>query len=53
MTPDQIEEIIRQCSDKLLAHRLQYRPRPHLDNKVLPSWTYFNHRSSHRGMVLR
>jgi len=31
---EEIEEIIRQCRRKLLAHRLEHRPRPHLDNKV-------------------
>jgi uncharacterized protein YyaL (SSP411 family) len=31
---EEIEEIIRQCRGKLLAHRIEHRPRPHLDNKV-------------------
>ena len=44
-TPEQVEEIIRQCRAKLLAHRLQHRPRPHLDNKALPSRAFFNNRS--------
>src|SRR5579859_6050561 len=30
----EVEEIIHRCRAKLLAHRLKYRPRPHLDNKV-------------------
>jgi uncharacterized protein YyaL (SSP411 family) len=33
---EQVEEIICRCRAKLLAHRLEHRPRPHLDNKVLP-----------------
>jgi hypothetical protein len=32
---EQVEEIIRLSRSKLLAHRLEHRPRPHLDNKVL------------------
>jgi len=33
---EEVEEIIHRCRAKLLAHRLKHRPRPHLDNKVLP-----------------
>lgn len=33
-TPEEVEEVIRQCRAKLLSHRLETRPRPHLDNKV-------------------
>lgn len=33
---EEVEEIIHRCRAKLLAHRLKYRPRPHLDNKVPP-----------------
>jgi uncharacterized protein YyaL (SSP411 family) len=31
---EEIEEIITRCRRKLLAHRTEHRPRPHLDNKV-------------------
>ena len=33
---EEIEEIIRHSRGKLLAHRLEHRPTPHLDNKVTP-----------------
>ena len=33
---EEIEEIVRHSRRKLLAHRLEHRPRPHLDNKVGP-----------------
>ena len=37
---EEIEERIRRCRGKLLAHRLEHRPRPHLDNKVTPGDRY-------------
>jgi uncharacterized protein YyaL (SSP411 family) len=36
----EIEEIIRHSRARLLAHRLEFRPRPHLDNKVLTLHSY-------------
>jgi hypothetical protein len=42
---EEVEEIIRRCRGKLLAHRLEHRPRPHLDNKVVPQRIVSNGRS--------
>jgi len=42
---EEVEEIIRHCRGKLRAHRLEHRPRPHLDNKVVPKKAVSNCRS--------
>jgi len=44
-SPEQIREIIQESRGKLLAHRLQHRPRPHLDNKVRHIAIVVDHRS--------
>ncbi|CAO3661957.1 unnamed protein product [Umbelopsis ramanniana] len=38
ITEDQVNDILERCKDKLWTLRLEKRPKPHRDDKILTSW---------------
>ncbi|KAI8577105.1 hypothetical protein K450DRAFT_253677 [Umbelopsis ramanniana AG] len=38
ITEDQVNDVLNRCKDKLWALRLEKRPKPHRDDKILTSW---------------
>lgn len=37
-TPEQVEEIINRVREKMLKYRIEHRPRPALDDKIVTAW---------------
>ncbi|KAG2219593.1 hypothetical protein INT45_004844 [Circinella minor] len=38
LTKDKVDHILKQAKEKLWKHRLEQRPKPHRDDKILTSW---------------